>query len=50
MGFVEAGADFVIATIADLPGVLGSIEAAMAKGLAPGAAPSLLDHSVTGLA
>ena len=46
--FVEAGADFVIATIADLPGVLGSIEAAIAKGQAPGAAPSLLDHSVMG--
>jgi phosphonoacetaldehyde hydrolase len=48
--FVEAGADFVIATIADLPGVLRSIEAAIAKGQAPGAAPSLLDHSVTGRA
>jgi len=47
-GFVEAGADFVIATIADLPGVLGLIEAAIAKGLTPGAAPSLLDRSVTG--
>ncbi|CAN1527615.1 COG0637 Predicted phosphatase/phosphohexomutase [Caulobacteraceae bacterium] len=47
-GFVEAGADFIIATIADLPGVLGLIEAIIAKGVTPGAAPSLLDHSVTG--
>jgi phosphonoacetaldehyde hydrolase len=48
VSFVEAGADFVIATIADLPGILGSIEAAIAKGLTPGAAPALLNHSVTG--
>jgi phosphonoacetaldehyde hydrolase len=48
VSFVEARADFVVATIVDLPRVLKLIETAIANGLKPGAAPGWIDTSITG--
>ncbi|PJI90578.1 phosphonoacetaldehyde hydrolase [Sphingomonas koreensis] len=38
--FAEAGADFVIESVADLAAAIGAIEAALAKGELPGARPT----------
>lgn len=45
--FCEAGADVVVATVADLPSALASIETAIAGGRRPGAATTQLDASIT---
>jgi phosphonoacetaldehyde hydrolase len=45
-GFAEIKADFVIATIADLPQALKSIEAAITAGQLPGAADTILEGSI----
>lgn len=46
VGFAEIKADFVIATIADLPQALKSIEAAITAGQLPGAADTILERSI----